>query len=56
MLSSAIKFLSSEEYVVGFGNGSDLTALLNDLIATWKADGTMADLSAKYDNAVSIAE
>lgn len=48
--------LSSEEFVIGFRKGSDLTDKLNAMIQTWKADGTMKDLAAKYDNAVSIAE
>ena len=48
--------LSSEEYVVGFRKGSDCAAALNELFTAWIADGTLADLSEKYDNAVSIAE
>ena len=48
--------LSSEEYVVGFRKGSDLTQKLNDLFAQWKADGTLKAMSEKYDNAVSIVE
>lgn len=48
--------LSSEEYVVGFRKGSDLTQKLNELFAQWKADGTMKGMSEKYDNAVSIVE
>lgn len=48
--------LSSEEYVVGFRKGSDLTQKLNDLFAQWKADGTMKGMAEKYDNTVSIAE
>ncbi|MBR5931227.1 MAG: transporter substrate-binding domain-containing protein [Lachnospiraceae bacterium] len=48
--------LSSEEYVVGFRKGSDLTAKLNEMFTKWKQDGTMAQLSEKYGNAVSIAE
>lgn len=48
--------LSSEEYVVGFRKGSDLTAKLNDLFKQWKADGTMKALSEKYGDAVSIAD
>ena len=48
--------LSSEEYVVGFRKGSDAAAALDELILTWIQDGTLTDLSAKYDNAVSVAE
>ena len=48
--------LSSEEYVVGFRNGSDLTAKLDEMFKKAKADGSLAELSKKYDNAVSIAE
>jgi len=48
--------LSSEEYVVGFRKGSDAAAVLDEMIAKWIQDGTLADLSAKYDNAVSVAE
>ena len=48
--------LSSEEYVVGFRKGSDVAAALDEMIQEWIADGTLAELSAKYDNAVSIAE
>jgi len=48
--------LSSEEYVVGFRKGSDAAAVLDEMITKWIQDGTLADLSAKYDNAVSVAE
>ena len=48
--------LSSEEYVVGFRKGSDAAAVLDEMITKWIEDGTLADLSAKYDNAVSVAE
>ena len=48
--------LSSEEYVVGFRKGSDVAAALDEMIQEWITDGTLAELSAKYDNAVSIAE
>ena len=48
--------LSSEEYVVGFRKGSDAAAALDEMITKWIQDGTLADLSAKYDNAVSVAE
>ena len=48
--------LSSEEYVVGFRKGSDAAEMLNELFAKWIEDGTMAETSEKYDNAVSIAE
>lgn len=48
--------LSSEEYVVGFRKGSEAAELLNVLFMGWMVDGTMAELSEKYDNAVSVAE
>lgn len=48
--------LSSEEYVIGFRKGSDMLDGLNSLLKGWKEDGTMKQLSEKYDNAVSIAE
>jgi len=48
--------LSSEEYVVGFRKGSEAAELLNLLFMGWMADGTLAELSEKYDNAVSVAE
>ena len=48
--------LSSEEYVVGFRKGSDAVAILDELFTGWIEDGTLAELSGKYDNAVSIAE
>ncbi len=40
--------LTSEEYGVGFRKDSDLTGKLNDLMAKWKADGTMQALADKY--------
>ncbi len=40
--------LTSEEYGVGFRKDSDLTAKLNDLMAAWKADGTLQALADKY--------
>ena len=48
--------LSQEEYVVGFRKGSSLAEELNGFFRAWKFDGTMEELSAKYDNAVSIAD
>jgi len=48
--------LSSEEYVVGFRKGSDAAAVLDEMFTKWIEDGTLAKLSEKYDNAVSIAE
>jgi len=51
-----VDVLSSEEYVVGFRVGSDLTAKLNELFKAWTADGTLKALSEKYNNAVSLVE
>ena len=48
--------LSSEDYVVGFRKDSDAADMLTALFEIWKVDGTLIQLSAKYDNAVSVAE
>lgn len=48
--------LSSEEYVVGFRKDSGAAEWLNLMFLSWMADGTMEELSKKYDNAVSISE
>ncbi len=40
--------LTSEEYGIGFRKESDITAKVNDLMATWKADGTLQTLADKY--------
>ncbi|MBE6598864.1 MAG: transporter substrate-binding domain-containing protein [Ruminococcaceae bacterium] len=40
--------LTSEEYGIGFRKGSDITAKVNDLMKTWKADGTLQTLADKY--------
>ena len=48
--------LSSEEYVVGFRKGSDAAIALDEMFAKWILDGTLKELSEKYDNAVSVAE
>ena len=40
--------LSSEEYGIGFRKGSDVTAKVNDLLAKFKADGTLQALADKY--------
>ncbi len=40
--------LTSEEYGIGFRKGSDLTAKVNELMKTWKADGTLQALADKY--------
>ena len=41
--------LTSEEYGIGFRKGSDVTAKVNELMAAWKADGTLQALADKYD-------
>ncbi len=41
--------LTDEEYGVAFRKGSDLTAAFNEAFETFIADGTLADLSAKYN-------
>ncbi len=46
--------LAEEEYGIAFKKGSDLTAKMNDVIAKFKADGTLKALGEKYD--VAIAE
>ena len=40
--------LSSEEYGIGFRKDSDVTAKVNDLLAKYKADGTLQALADKY--------
>lgn len=40
--------LNSEEYGVGFRQGSDLTAKLNEFFAAAKADGSMEETAKKY--------
>ena len=40
--------LSSEEYGIGFRKGSDVTAKVNELLAQYKADGTLQALADKY--------
>lgn len=40
--------LTTEEYGVGFRQGSDLTAALNDFFAASKADGTMEAIAETY--------
>ena len=37
--------LTSEEYGIGFRKGSDVTAKVNELMAKWKADGTLQALA-----------
>ena len=40
--------LTSEEYGIGFRKDSDVTAKVNELMASWKADGTLQALADKY--------
>ena len=40
--------LTSEEYGIGFRKNSDITAKVNELMAKWKADGTLQALADKY--------
>ncbi len=46
--------LSKEEYGIGFRKDSDLCDKVNEIIADLLADGTLADISAKYN--VALAE
>ena len=46
-LSAGIS-LTSEEYGIGFRKDSDVTAKVNELMAKWKADGTLQALADKY--------
>ena len=46
-LASGIS-LSSEEYGIGFRKNSDVTAKVNELLAKYKADGTLQALAEKY--------
>ncbi len=41
--------LTSEEYGIGFRKDSDITAKVNELMAKWKADGTLQSLADKYN-------
>lgn len=41
--------LADELYAIGFRVGSDMTPAVNAIIEGMKADGTLADLAAKYD-------
>lgn len=45
--------LTEEQYGVSFRKGSDVTAKVNQLIAKYQADGTLAKLSETYSVAVS---
>lgn len=46
--------LTTENYGIGFRQGSDLTAKVNDMIKELKADGTLAALAQKYN--VTLAD
>ena len=46
--------LTSEEYGVSFRKDSDLTAKFNELMKTWKTDGTLQALADKYS--LTLAE
>ena len=49
--------LNNEEYGVGFRQGSDLTAALNDFFAACYEDGTMQEIAETYGvQAALIAE
>ena len=45
--------LTEEQYGIGFRKGSDVTAKVNELIAGYTADGTLAQLSETYGVAVA---
>ena len=47
---------NDEVFAVGLRKGSDLLEKLNAFLAAKYADGTMAELSAKYDDAIVINE
>lgn len=53
-LGYAIK-LTTEQYGIGFRQGSDLTAKVNELIDELRADGTLAALSDKYGVNIAAA-
>ena len=48
--------LNSEEYGVGFRQGSDLVAKLNDFFKTSYADGTMMEIAEQYGVQAAIIE
>lgn len=52
-LASGIS-LTSEEYGIAFRKDSDVTAKVNELMAKWKADGTLQALADKYS--LTLAE
>ena len=41
--------LTSEQYGIGFRKGSDLTAVVNEIMAKYMADGTLDALAEKYE-------
>ena len=40
--------LNEEQYGIGFRKGSDVTAKVNEILAEFKADGTLDKLSQTY--------
>ncbi len=40
--------LCDEEYGIGFRPGSDLTAMVNELLEKYRADGSLQALADKY--------
>jgi len=48
--------LAAEEYAIGFRNGSSAIAKVNEAIAALAADGTIAEIAAKYDQSYAIIE
>ena len=47
--SMAVAFvLCDEEYGIGFRPGSDLTAMVNELLEKYRADGSLQALADKY--------
>jgi polar amino acid transport system substrate-binding protein len=46
--------LTNEEYGIGFRQGSDMTAMVNDILGQLRDDGSLQKLADKYG--LSLAE
>lgn len=55
-LTTTVRLNAGEEYGVGFRQGSDLVAALNDFFAAFYADGTMKKIAEKYALADYLVE
>ena len=48
--------LTNEEYGIGFRQGSDMTAMVNDILAQYREDGTLQKLADKYGLSLADAK